>query len=195
MIEYFTNKNIETVVEEERKQKGNTKSYILAPYNSDASDDSSLFANDIKLENSICKFDLKIQFINMKYELNNNEEIDNEAIITKRNSTSNYSESHKSKYSAHYSLSKPISPKAELIDKTLSISGCNSPTEKNKKIFLGYQPSSTIRNHLIREIENTLGYDYSYIVDCLANKKINYATGTYYLLAKDFEESLKSEIK
>lgn len=195
MIEYFTNKNIETIVEEERKQKGNTKSYILAPYNSDASNDSILFSDEIKLENSICKFDLKIKLINMKYELNNNEEIDNGAIITQKNSSDNLNYSHQSKNSANYSLTKPISPKPEFADDIHFISGSNSPIGMNNQLFIGNQQESTIRKNIIKEISNTLGYEVSYVIDCLTQKKINYATETYHLLEKDYKETLKSEFR
>ena len=39
------------------------------------------------------------------------------------------------------------------------------------------------------EIENKIGYDRNYLIKCLKNEEVNYATATYYLMLKDKYET------
>ena len=38
---------------------------------------------------------------------------------------------------------------------------------------------------IIKDIEELIGYDRKYLVQCLRKNEINYATATYYLMLKD----------
>ena len=38
---------------------------------------------------------------------------------------------------------------------------------------------------VIKDIEELIGYNKKYLVQCLRNNEINYATATYYLMLKD----------
>ena len=42
---------------------------------------------------------------------------------------------------------------------------------------------------IIKEIEDKIGYDRNYLLKCLKNEEVNYATATYYLMLKDKNES------
>ena len=38
---------------------------------------------------------------------------------------------------------------------------------------------------IIKDIEEIIGYNKKYLVKCIRNNEINYATATYYLMLKD----------
>ena len=38
---------------------------------------------------------------------------------------------------------------------------------------------------IIKDIEEYIGYDKKYLVQCLRKNEINYATATYYLMLRD----------
>ena len=40
-------------------------------------------------------------------------------------------------------------------------------------------------------MNKNIGYDRKYIINCLQNNKINYATATYYLMSKDEQYNSK----
>ena len=40
-------------------------------------------------------------------------------------------------------------------------------------------------DYIIKDIEELIGYDKKYLVQCLRKNEINYATATYYLMLKD----------
>ena len=54
LIENFTNQNLNTM--DEKDEKGNTKSLILAPYNTYISDQDNILYSDVDIKNNICKF-------------------------------------------------------------------------------------------------------------------------------------------
>ena len=183
LIENFTLKNLDTV-NEEKKQNGNTKSIILAPYNSYDLNKSDLSDNGIRIENSICKFCGKVKQANIKYELYNNQEFDNGMIITQKDSENNNNNSNSN------SISNPISPNVEMVNEyNAHRSGLSSP--KGSRGHIEYIPDKyemTIRDDLLREIESVVGYDRKYMLNCIKNNEVNYATATYYLLVKDINE-------
>jgi len=88
---------------------GNTKSLILAPYNSYALPSDYLIQKGVCIENDICKFGGKAQQANLKYELNNNKDFDNGIMKTQKSNDSNMINTS----SNNISFSKPISPKFE----------------------------------------------------------------------------------
>jgi hypothetical protein len=83
LIEHFTLKNLDTLQETEG-QNVNTKSQILAPFNSSAANEDLVDNTlDILPEVDIFKFHGKAKEANRQYELNNNCDIDNGIIISK----------------------------------------------------------------------------------------------------------------
>ena len=44
---------------------------------------------------------------------------------------------------------------------------------------------------IIQEIEEKVGFDKNYLIQCLKNDEVNYATATYYLMLKDKKENEK----
>ena len=179
IVENFTIKNLDTL-EDDKKLTGYTKSLILAPYNSVNLNNDNLIDNEVLIENNICKFGVKAQQANLKYELNNNIDFDNGMIKSQKSKNDKKDESNNN------SFSKGISPNIEINEDFMSEkkSKVNSPKNRssssdsnNGKIF--------IKEDLIREIETNVGYDRKYLISCLKEKKINYATATYYLLNND----------
>lgn len=195
LVENFTIKNLDTIVEEEKKH-GNTKSFILAPYNSYASFIESFSGDDIKIQNGLCKFCGKVKQANIKYELNNNEDFDNGVIITQNESMNDNNDNPGKEglgksNSNNNSFSKPISPNVELNDEVNVISGLSSPIGKGKiEINFDFSQPLVLKENIIREIEANIGYDYNYLVSCLKKREVNYATATYYLLTRDFNDNI-----
>ena len=94
LIEMFTLKNLDTL-QETQNQNINTKSNILAPFNSSINSVDSFLHRDLEIENNVIKLAGKVKEINRQYELNNNGEIDNGIIISPQENsignTPNYS--------------------------------------------------------------------------------------------------------
>lgn len=83
IIENFSRRNIDTLLEQQNLNI-NTKSVILAPFNSSYQNNkitSNSSVNSLKIENNVIKFCGKVKELNRNYELNNNGEIDNGIII------------------------------------------------------------------------------------------------------------------
>ncbi len=194
LIENFTDKNLDTI-NEEKKKMGLTKSLILAPYNSYAEYNGNIINNEIKIENNICKYRGKAQRANLKYELNNNKDFDNGIMKTQKSNDSNMINTS----SNNISFSKPISPKFEFQNmfksnniserKTNNNIYLNSPKERSlsNDSISQFSHKINIRNDIIKHIEMNVGYDKKYLINCLKNNEINYATATYYLLCKNQE--------
>jgi serine/threonine protein kinase len=81
LIENFTLKNLDSLQETEN-QNINTKSIILAPFNSSFKANDSFLHRDVNIENDVLKLCGKVKELNRNYELNNNGEIDNGIIIS-----------------------------------------------------------------------------------------------------------------
>ena len=188
IIENFDLKNLDTYEELENKNI-NTKSIILAPFNSSISGNNKInnslnyskkneddYNNkDLIIKNNVIKFSAKVKELNRNYELNNNGEIDNGVIISPNNSQDKKKENNDiSPYNiSYYSKihSKPFSPNNELED------GLNTKSEnKNEK-------ENIINEKAICELSE-LGYDRKYIIECINKNDINYATAGYYLIDK-----------
>ena len=80
LIENFTLKNLDTKLESEN-QNIQTKSHILAPFNSSLKREESFLVNELKVENDAIKIHGKALELNRNYELNNNGEMDNGILI------------------------------------------------------------------------------------------------------------------
>ena len=174
-IEDFNKDNL--ITSEDDNKKGNTKSIILTPYNTsvsffnDSYEPNNNLNNEIKIENNICKYKAEVQISNIKYELSNNNEFDNGVIkTTLSNSITSFSD-----FSS-------ISQKMK--------NGIN----KNNNINLSFDDKNknNIRKNfceeIIKEIEDKVGYNRNYVIQCLKNDEINYATATYYLMLEDKKE-------
>ena len=48
-----------------------------------------------------------------------------------------------------------------------------------------YSESVLVTDQVIKDIEELIGYNKKYLVQCLRKNEINYATATYYLMLKD----------
>ncbi len=160
LIEVFTVSNLKT--KEEKEEKGGTKSDILAPYNSYAlkPEENDLYS-DLKIENEICRFNFKAQLSNIKYELSNNQEFDNGIIKTIYNSVEGGNKKNDEEFE----------------------------TENTHTLNLSLDSMGTFTcglcDDIIKDIEEYIGYDKKYLVQCLRKNEINYATATYYLMLRD----------
>ena len=173
LIENFNNEYLNTVENDEKKE--NTKSIILAPYNTaisyfdDSFDSNKGIYKEIKVENNICKYKGEVHVSNIKYEMSNNDEFDNGVIKSGQNNSL-------SSYSSYSNLLKNENNKEK--NNNLSFD------DKNKNHM-----EKKFCKEIIKEIEEKIGYDKSYLIKCLKNEEINYATATYYLMLKDKYET------
>ena len=165
LLETFTLKNLDTI-DLEKKNYGNTKSLILAPFNTYIINYEKEYINyiskELKIENDIMKFKKKPLQSNIKYELNNNKECDNGMIKTKEDNNDDDS------ININCNNNKYLSP--------IYLSKNNSSNNINE----------TFNEKLLKEIENEIGYDRKYLLKSLKKNEINYATETYYLLNKNY---------
>ena len=190
LMEFFTDKNLDTL-EDDKKLTGYTKSLILAPYNSVNLNNDNLIDNEVLIENNICKFGVKAQQANLKYELNNNNDFDNGVIKTQHSNNNDY-DSNNDFSSGNVSFSKQISPNVELNDEIVAEKKSNLNSSKNKSSnketvsYINIDPRNKImiNEEIVKDIENLIGYNRKYLINCLLKNEINYATATYYLLEK-----------
>ena len=162
LIEVFTISNLET--REEKEEKGATKSDILAPYNSYALKPENDYYSELKIENEICRFNFRAQLSNIKYELSNNQEFDNGIIKTIYNSVEGGNKKNNG-YDAEFG--------------TENMSSLNLSLDSMETFTCG------LCDDIIKDIEEYIGYDKKYLVQCLRKNEINYATATYYLMLRD----------
>ena len=173
---------METISDENKlKNKGNTKSIIFSPFNSYIEDSDSMEENpdeleiqklyeNLRIENNICKYALIAQQDNIRYELSNNNEFDNGIIKSqKEEDIEKQNQEIKKEY------------EGKILDKTngyasSKIRSANNSFEINDNI---------IDEEIIKNIEENVGYNSEYIINCIKKNKINYATASYYLLKKE----------
>ena len=183
MVEYFDLRNLDTS-EEIGNKNINSKSLILAPFNSSMTNDKEneydYNNKSLIIKNNVIKFSAKVKELNRNYELNNNGEIDNGIVISPKDSFDdkkkdndispyNYNGSYYSKIH-----SKPFSANNELEE------GFSSRRENNKN-------ESFFNENVLNEL-NELGYNKDYVKECILKNEINYATTSYYLLNKYYNE-------
>ena len=183
MIENFNIRNLDTNEEFENKNN-NSKSIILAPFNSSITEDEdnnleiSIIdnnCNELKIKNNIIKFTSKVKEINRIYELNNNGEIDNGVVISM--------DSNDKKYNNNISPSPYNNDSFNFKDNYKFISAQNE-LELNLNYGIDEKENKKeINEEALKEIDK-LGYSKSYIKDCLNNNEKNYATTSYFLLVK-----------
>ena len=180
LIENFTLKNLETIDDDKKlKNKGNTKSIIFSPFNSyvDNSDNNTnknelliqKLYDKIKVENNICKYAVEAQQENMKYELSNNNDFDNGMIKTQKE--------------------EDIEKQNQEIKKIFKEKETDKIKDKNSsKLYSlnnSFEMCDKLDEEIIKTIEENIGYNSEYIINCIKKNKINYVTATYYLLKKD----------
>ena len=183
MIENFNIRNLDTL-EENINKNINTKSLILAPFNtsvseneendSDTYDDYNYNKNmidinnpDLKILNGVIKYVAKVRDLNRNYELNNNQEIDNGVVITPN-------ESEDKEKKDNYLIDKSYNNK--FVSRKIS-----PPNEKNEY----YENSTTdeINENALDMIQN-LGYKKFYMKKVLIKNEFNYASTSYNLIVK-----------
>ena len=179
LIENFTIKNLETINEDDKlKDIGHTKSIIFSPfnsyiedkYNNETNKELKKIYNEIKIENNICKFAIVAQQENIRYELSNNNEFDNGMIKTQKEEDINKQNEEIKKI-----FNEEKNERKRVLN-TSKVRSMNNSFEENE---------NNIDEDIIKNIENNLGYDFQYIINCIKKNKINYATATYYLLKKE----------
>ena len=164
VIENFDINNIDT---KEQINQNQSKSVILAPFNSSITDtnlDSSLdiFSDELIVMNHAIKFGGEVKDINRNYELNNNEDIDNGLVISPQNTNV-----------------KKIKEDKIFNEKKINT---KSPVKGNG-IKCENEETIIINENVINEVV-LLGYDKYFIKNSLIKRQFNYATTCYQLIAK-----------
>ena len=126
---------------------------------------------EIIIDNDICKYGFKVQQANIKYELSNNQDFDNGIIKTQKD--------------------EDLKHQNEKIEK-IAFKENNNNLYYNKNYTEKWNEDSyeddeniKINEKIVNEIEKTVGYDRNYVINCVKKNIINYATATYYLLARE----------
>ena len=184
LCENFTLKNLYTINNDAIKNV-DSKSFILAPYNSIFSESDYCNVDcldidnlDLKMENNIIRFGGKVKEFNINYELNNNEEIDNGMLI---NSKSDIDEElNNSKNNDN--------PKSIILNNNNNSININSTRtnsrkkNKNNSNSISNPNSFNINDHFVKMV-SALGYKKDYVVKCLEKHELNQATAAYYLFS------------
>ena len=136
----------------------------MAPYNSYALKPEKDYYSELKIENEICRFNFRAQLSNIKYELSNNQEFDNGIIKTIYNSVEGGNKKNNG-YDDELG--------------TENMSSLNLSLDSIETFTYG------LCDDIIKDIEEYIGYDKKYLVQCLRKNEINYATATYYLMLRD----------
>ena len=184
MIENFNIRNLDTI-EENINKNINTKSLILAPFNTSVSEneenDSDTYDEvnykknmidinnpDLKILNGVIKYVAKVRDLNRNYELNNNQEIDNGVVITPNDSEDKEKQKENNFIDKSYNYkfqSRHISP----------------PNEKNEN---DENTSIDKINEDALDMIQNLGYKKFYMKKALMKNVFNYATTSYNLIVK-----------
>ena len=181
LIETFTISNLIKETNKTNKDKNtdnniDTKSSIFTPYNSAVIDlsiksnknsDKELDLNDvnnskIKFKNNSIIYSNKAKELNMIYELNNNEEIDNGVLI---NSKTNSTSSNKLNNSKDNDYMENINNKWFVNNKNKNM---NKNIKENKK-------------YILDSIES-MGYDKKYAINIINNNELSQVYAIYFLL-------------
>lgn len=183
LIENFTYKNLITIDDKSNKN-ADTKSIILAPYNSFNSlndkslgEDCFLFEDALNLENYILKFCGKVKEFNINYELNNNEEIDNGMLI---NSKYDIEANNNNNVSLHQDNNNNNHKQGNNNKEKSSCSSYRHP-RKGKELISQSLNAFAINESILKMVSD-LGYRKDYVSKCLMNNVLCQATTIYYLL-------------
>ena len=168
--ENFTLSNLRNDAINLEEKNITTKSTILDPFNSCINDNISSFDESIsnedlfddfknekiKLENDIIIFNNKVKEFNLNFEVNNNQEIDNGMIIK-----------------THSDLT--ISSASSFLSSEFK--------DDNNNVINKYDDENNNNTdmNILNEMEQ-FGYDKKYVLSCIENNKLCYATTVFYLL-------------
>lgn len=170
--ENFTLENLYTI-EDKNNQNVKTKSIIFAPFNSLISEDDpdnsvEMVNSNLKFEDDLIKFNGKLKEINMNYELNNNEEIDNGMLInSKMNLVSEEIANNNSK--------------VERITENEEINIINSNRNNQRRNIKKENTASFVINEYIVSLVVDLGFEREYVIKSLEKNELCHATAAYYL--------------
>ena len=170
--ENFTLRNLFTIDDKVDINNKNieTKSIILAPYNTILSDDEEFSEEldninpEIITENDIMKFSGKVKEFNINYELNNNEEIDNGMLINSKNDL----------------ISGEVNNSKNNISN--SIINSKSNLQKKNEQHINHTNSFIINEYFVNMVVD-LGYNRDFVIKCLEKNELNPATAAYYLFS------------
>ena len=198
LAENFTLKNLYTIEDKINNKNVDTKSLILAPYNSMMTDDADDYDNEkiknyylnssnsedildnfneeIEVKNYLIKYHGKAKELNMNYELNNNEEIDNGMLIDCKNEL--VSEESK----INQSLVSDNSNNEKKNESTKKIAKIKEQKVKNKRKSATQCNKILIDKYFVNKVCE-LGYKEEYIIKCLEKNELNQATAAYYLFS------------
>lgn len=179
----FPEFNVDRTIHEETKNK-TTKSVILAPFNSSQSEMSSDYLEEeIKQNNNLIKFGMKVKAIDKEYEKNNNGEMDN-GVYNKDSSVESIPDN----------LNQDIfddlkgNTNCENIRTPTPLSNNNSQIPLNKNLSFALNDNGLDKNSEKPEILNSIvnlveecGFPKEFIIQSLKGNKRNHATTTYYL--------------
>ena len=183
LIECFTMSNLKNESEGVNLRNNNTKSLILAPFNSivtESAKTNSVFGKDrsdstvdlLQLKNEILMFDNKVKEVNLNYEMNNNGEIDNGVFINSKvdfeNKLTDVNDVLHNETSSYKEEEQPKQLKRNNINKY----------KLNKE-------SSNTKERMLLKMEE-LGYNRAYMEDVLSKGELCYASAVYFLL-KNYE--------
>ena len=206
LAENFTIKNLYTI-DENSKKNIDTKSAILAPYNSMISDyeesEDNLntnnskknnksknsnknnpldlldnYNNELEIKNGLIKFHGKAKEYNMNYELNNNEEIDNGMLINSKNELISVENENENKDNSN-NIDKEKN--VYLIKNNNAIKNKNNINKKKHRPSSPYRPPPI--NKVFVKMVSDLGYNEEYVIKCLEKNELNHATAIYYLFS------------
>ena len=177
---YDDNNNIN-----EDNKNNRSKSIILTPFNTMLSSENgntnsidkdnsldNINNKIIKIENDVLEIGNKVKEHYRLYELNNNKEIDNGIMIYSQLNSNSLRNSIQSKdNSLIQNINNDMNKYDNLKDKL---------NNKNKK-----KDNDKIDN-ILKQLEY-LGYNREYILKCLKNNELNYATASYYLM-KNYDD-------
>ena len=169
-------RNLYTIDDNVDKNNKNieTKSIILAPYNTILTDDESYSEEldninpEINTENDIIKFNGKVKEFNINYELNNNEEIDNGMLINSKNDL----------------ICEEVNNSKNNISNSGIVVKSNIQNKNNNN-----NNSFIINDYFVNMVVD-LGYKKDYVIKCLEKNELNPATAAYYLFS--IYENIKS---
>eukprot|EP01022_Parablepharisma_sp_SALTPOND_P013441 TRINITY_DN17_c0_g2_i1.p1 TRINITY_DN17_c0_g2~~TRINITY_DN17_c0_g2_i1.p1 ORF type:complete len:912 (+),score=114.75 TRINITY_DN17_c0_g2_i1:1513-4248(+) len=174
----FTEQNIDSTLNDLTKNM-TTKSVILAPFNTSRNSCSSIQAPIVDKKMAI-KFSAKVRDIDRQYEKNNNGEVDNG--VYNKFAEEGRSESNDSLNESFEEGGTQYSGLLEGYDKTASTQATivKYHAEREK------EQTEKIDEEVLKKVE-TLGYPRGYVLSCLNEGKMNYATTAYYLLVNNIQ--------
>ena len=188
MIENFTIKNLYTLNDKENKNV-NTKSIILAPFNSSYENNVNYcnLEKNLDVYNDVIQFNENTKLLNRLYELNNNGEIDHGVLINQNSDNSELEDYNEIK----------INDLDEELDNINKNNICEGRLNKNDNIlfkqnskrnnsYLTNSSTFIIDESVLKTMES-LGYKKDYIQKILNNNELNYASATYFLLSNQNE--------